>query len=232
MSYFVNMRHLAACGCIAGMLIAPALTAHAQIKSSAQSDVAAKTGPFTKTEQAAQPVSAAQKNASSAEAFTAKLNNATRAMHANSRKDVLSIREGCRELTNEIFDLKAMAQSSNAEIWDKITLPQRDTLRLAFEHRMIGMCVRQFRQYEGDVLQLVGVRTADGGNLLATIRFGAQDDGKLSTWRLQGFGPDSLRAIDVIIEGRSIIGDARNEFAAVLQSANGDVEALITYLQK
>ena len=84
----------------------------------------------------------------------------------------------------------------------------------------------------GEFLTLVGVRTTDSGNLLVTVRAGSQDTGKLSTWRLKNSGPDSLRALDIIVEGRSTIGDTHNEFAAVLRGTNGDIEALIEYLRK
>ena len=178
-----------------------------------------------------QTVPAAQ-NTSSIEAFVARLDSATRAIHDSSRKDLALIREGCRDLLSEMLDLNAMAQASNAEIWEQMTLPQRDTLRLAFEHRMVGNCVRQFGGYGGEFLQLVGVRETDSGDLLATIRVGSQDDGKLVTWRLRSSRLGNWRAVDVITEGRSAVLDARIEFAAVLQSVNGDIDALITFMQK
>jgi ABC-type transporter MlaC component len=225
------IESLARNGCLAGMLLAPVLPAHAQSELFTQSEVAAKVNAFTIAEAVTQWVPAAQ-NASSVEAFVAKLNNASRAIHADSTKGPEFIREGCRDFLNEIVDLKTMAQNSGADIWNQLTLPQRETFRLAFEHRMVGMCVREFGEYVGEFLEFVGARTTDGGNLLATVRAGSQETGKLSTWRLQSFGPDNLRAIDIIIEGRSTIVDAHNEFAASLQRANGDIEALITYMRK
>jgi ABC-type transporter MlaC component len=125
-----------------------------------------------------------------------------------------------------------MAQDVNTELWEKMTPTQRETFRAAFEHRMISSCVKQFRGYEGQNLQVLGVRTTQSGNLLATVRVGSQDDGKQVTWRLRNYGSERWRAVDVITEGRSMVGDARVEFAAVLQSMNGDIEALIAFLQK
>jgi len=46
--------------------------------------------------------------------------------------------------------------------------------------------------------------TTESGDQLATTRVGSQDDGKLVTWRLHSSGPTTLRAIDVISEGRSV----------------------------
>ena len=168
----------------------------------------------------------------SVEAFVAKLDNATRAIHENSKKDPTLVQQGCRDLLNKILDLDTMARASNVDIWEKMTSTQRDTFRMAFERRMIGNCVQQLGGYKGESLQLAGVRGTDDGHLLATVRIGSQEDGKLVTWRLHGSSSDGLRADDVVTEGRSAVLDARNEFAAVLQSVNGDIEALIAIMQK
>ena len=211
------------CVFIAGMLIASAWTAHAQSKLSDQSESPAKIAQFAKPETSAQ---------SSVDAFIAKLNNVTRTIYANSKNDPASIRDGCRNLLNEILELNVMAQNASADTWNQMTLPQRENFRLAFEQRMIGKCVQQFGEDPGEGLELVGVRKSDGGNLFATIRAGSQDANKLWTWRLQSSGPDSLRAIDIIIEGRSIIENFKSEFAAVLRGSNGDIEALLRYMRK
>lgn len=243
MRHFLNMRLLAASGCVAGMLIALELPARAQSEPSAkseslaqsqppaQTEPSAKNEPATVSEPAVSAISSAP-NASSVEAFVDKLDSATRAIHVNAQKDPNLIREGCRDLLSETLDINAMAQATNAEIWDQMTVAQRDVLRLAFEHRMIGNCVRQFGGYEGEQLQLAGVRTTEGGDRLATIRIGPQDDGKLVTWRLRSSRLGDWRAVDVITEGRSAVLDAHTEFAAVLQSVNGDIDALIAFMQK
>ena len=90
----------------------------------------------------------------------------------------------------------------------------------------------QFGTYAGEKLQLAGVRPTDDGQLLATVRVGSQDDAKLVTWRLHNSGPQIWRAVDIISDGRSAVLDAHNEFAAVLQSFGGDIEALIAFMQK
>ena len=223
----MTMRMLANCFAVGAALMALALPARAQTELSAKIETATKTEP--KTESKVEP---STQTAPSIDAFVARLDSATRAIHVNSKKDAARIREGCRQLLNDVLDLDAMAQAANDDIWNKMTAPQRETFRAAFEHRMIGSCVRQFGTYEGEYLKLAGVRETDGGQLLATVRVGSQDDAKLVTWRLQNSGPENWRAVDVIAEGRSAVLDAHHEFAAVLQSVNGDIEALIAFMQK
>ena len=228
---------------------APAAEPKAKIESTAASEPVAKTEsvapsePTAKAEEPAKSEPTPKIETSTAtdvptdampmvEAFVARLDKSTRAIHENSKKDPALIREGCRNLVNEILDLDTMTKAVNVEIWDKMTPAQRETIRAAFEHRMVGNCVHQFVGYEGELLKLAGVRTAQGGNLLATVRVGSREDGQIVTWRLQHSGADRWRAVDVITEGRSAVTDARNEFAAVLESVNGDIEALIAFMQK
>lgn len=222
---------------VLGALIVLAMPAHAQSESQAQVEPSAGIGQAVpsatsaKTDATTTPVPSPQL-ATEVEAFIAKLDSATHAIYENGKKDPALVRDGCRDLLNGVLNLTAMARATNTEIWEQMTPPQRETLRAAFENRMVSNCVRQFGRYDGEYMRLAGVRPTDDGELLATVRVGAQDDEKLVTWRLQNSGAEGFRAVDVITEGRSAVVDARNEFAAVLQSVNGDIDALIAFMQK
>ena len=239
MSRLMKMRKLAKCFAVGAALVAAGLSAHAQSGPTTLAEPSANPALLEKIEAAVKSVPETEPKAEpsaqtspSIDDFVAKLDSATRAIHESSKKDVTLVREGCRALLNEILDIDAMAQAANVEIWEKMTASQRDLFRVAFEHRMIANCIRQFGTYEGESLKLAGVRTADDGHLLATVRVGTQDDAKLVTWRLHNFDSRNWRAVDVIAEGRSAVSDARIEYAAVLQSVNGDIEALIAIMQK
>lgn len=225
MSYLVIIRSFEVGARVAGMLIALALPAYAQI------DQPAAPEPPAKSQQSLATDPAPPSQTATIEAFISRLDIGTRAIHEN-RKDPELVREGCRALLNEVLDLKVMARATNTEIWDLMDDSQRETLLAAFAHRMISNCVRQFAQYEGENMRLAGVKSTPNGDMLATVRLGTRDDAKLVTWRLHNSGSTNLRAVDVITEGRSAVSDARNEFAAVLQSVNGDIEALIAFMQK
>jgi ABC-type transporter MlaC component len=248
-SVTVKMRKLASCFVVGAAVVALASPARAQTKQTLQSQPASPTEPSSNPELSAK-IEAANKSEPESElktessaqstpqstpsidAFIAKLDSATRAIHKNSKNDAALISVGCRQLLNEVLDLDAMAKAANNGLSEKMSAPQRETFRSAFEHRMVASCVRQFGTYAGEKLQLAGVRPTDDGQLLATVRVGSQDDAKLVTWRLHNSGPQIWRAVDVISDGRSAVLDAHNEFAAVLQSFGGDIEALIAFMQK
>ncbi len=239
----MSIRKIGARIRIAGVLLMLVLPAYAQTETPASGEAQSQSDRPGKTEstpnldtssklESSPQLDAAVPTASRIEAFIARLDSTIRAIHENAKDDPALIREGCRALLNDVLDLSAMARATNEEIWEKMTPSQQDLLRAAFEHRMVANCVRQLAQYDGANIRLAGVKPASDGAMLATTRFGAAEGARLVTWRLQKNGAANLRAIDVITEGRSVVSDARNEFAAVLQSVNGDIEALIAFMQK
>src|SRR5262245_46756276 len=94
MRHFVTMRSFVAGACVAAAASLLALPARAQI------DQPAPPEPPAKAEQLIKPHLAPETPASpaSVDAFIAKLDNASRAIHENSKKDPELMREGCRAL--------------------------------------------------------------------------------------------------------------------------------------
>src|SRR5262249_37654548 len=145
----LNKRALAAACYIAGVTVALALPARAQNAEPAQPLAADPSMPLVTNDPPSNPDGAADRNAAGPgpqmlQAFIAKLDKATRAMHESAKKGPAEVREGCRAFLNEFLDLDAMTEATNAEIWSQMTPRQRESFRTAFERRMITTCVRQF----------------------------------------------------------------------------------------
>lgn len=136
----------------------------------------------------------------------------------------------CRALVERIFDLDVMARFALGAQWERVTASQRDSYRTAFDERITADCVKRIREYRGETVTLLGVRAADGGERLVATRFAVPGEpGRILTWRLRAGGPP-LRARDLIVDGSSLLLSARDEYAAVLRSHNGDINALITFM--
>jgi ABC-type transporter MlaC component len=93
---------------------------------------------------------------------------------------------------------------------------------------MTSECIRVTRENQAEKVTLAGVRTASGGDRLVTTRF---DSGRLVTWRVRG-SSSRVKAVDVIADGRSAVLSARQEYARVLESNQGNVDALIAFMHK
>jgi ABC-type transporter MlaC component len=95
---------------------------------------------------------------------------------------------------------------------------------------MTTECVRVTRENPAGKVTLAGVRTVSGGDRLVTTRFDGEGS-RTVTWRVRGSG-SRLKAVDVIADGRSAVSSARQEYARVLESNHGNVDALIAFMHK
>jgi hypothetical protein len=77
-------------------------------------------------------------------------------------------------------------------------------------------------------MTVLGVRTGEAGDRLLAIRTGRPGDtGRVVVWRLRP-GPDHrLRAVDILLDGRSMVISMSDEARAVLERTNGDIDALL-----
>ena len=135
----------------------------------------------------------------------------------------------CRGLAERILDLPAMGRAAIGERWAAMTPSQRTAYGTAFDQRVLVKCAGIIGDYHGEKIVLMGVRPAGGGDLLATTRFGSSEAGRMVTWRLRS---GEKRVVDVIGQSGSAVASARTEYSAILQSNNGDIDALITFLRK
>lgn len=136
-------------------------------------------------------------------------------------------RKRCQEFTVRYMEMDEMARSAAAAIWSQMSAQQRAAYRSAFEARMLATCLRAVREFRGKELTLLGVRRTERGDKLVTTRVSLDErQGRMIVWRFRD-GGSQLRAVDIISDGRSTVAAAREEYAAVLESRNGDVDAFI-----
>lgn len=163
-------------------------------------------------------------------AFVASFDASVREIHTHMGAGEGQGTARCRALMERVFDLDAMARFALGASFEKITATQRQSYRSAFEQKITIDCVRRVREYRGEQMTLLGVRAGEGGERLAATRFAVSgENGRILTWRLRAGAPP-LRALDLIVDGRSLLLSARDEYAAILKSHDGDINALITFM--
>jgi ABC-type transporter MlaC component len=143
----------------------------------------------------------------------------------------------CRELVSRILEIETMARIAIGVTWERMSTQQKAAYRGAFETRMASLCVRSMRAFRSQKVILAGTRPTSNGERMVTTNFLLKNNGeRLVTWRLRGrtaVPPNTpLRAHDVIADGSSAVATARSEFSAVLESNNGNIDALIASMQR
>jgi ABC-type transporter MlaC component len=167
----------------------------------------------------------------SVDAFMTEIGDGMRAIHTRANGDAAQVVAGCRDFLGRVLNLETMARAVTEADWERMSVAQREAYQAAFADRLASECARALADYKGEPIRLAGIRSTPDGDKLATLRVGAED-AKMIAWRLHDAGSDTWAAVDVIWDGHGAIAKARAEFAAGLQAANGDVDALIGHMRR
>lgn len=140
-------------------------------------------------------------------------------------------REKCRALLGWAFDVPAMGKKALGRYSDQFSEERRKEFMQAFEEEVISAYLRRMRP-EGARLNFVGHRPPAGVYHFAASRrsVGGKED-QTWIWQLRPDG-QSWRIVDVLLNGRSAVESQRQEYASVLESNNGDFDALISFMRK
>jgi ABC-type transporter MlaC component len=161
--------------------------------------------------------------------FVSRVNQASEGFFSSGSE--ADARERCRALLAWAFDVPAMAKEAFGGLWDQISEQQQKELMAAFEQDIISAYLRRMRP-GGTTLAFVGQRPpVDGDQFAASRRSVNGKEDQTWIWRLRSNG-QSWRIIDVMLNGRSAVSAAKQEYASVLKSNNNDINALIAFMHK
>ncbi len=139
-------------------------------------------------------------------------------------------RERCRALLAWAFDVPAMGKEALGKAWDKATEEERKDFLQAFEEDVISGYLRRMKA-PGTTMTFIGHRPPIEGDQLAASRRsvpGKEDQ----TW-IWWMRPDgqSWRIVDLLLDGHSALSAEIQEYANVLASNHGDMNALIAFMR-
>ncbi len=140
-------------------------------------------------------------------------------------------RQRCRDLLAWAFDVPVMGKQALGKAWDKATEEEQKEYMDAFEDEVISAYLRRMRP-TGTTLTYIGRRPPVGGDQLAASRRSVPEKAD-QTW-IWWMRPDgqSWRIIDLLLDGHSVVDAEIQEYASVLASNNGDINALIAFMHK
>lgn len=117
--------------------------------------------------------------------------------------------------------------------WRAASEEQRERYLALFEKLMVSTYAHRFQRYSGETLEVIGVRNIDETQVLVqtTLKRPNADKPLRVDWRVRG-SKDTLKVIDIMIEGLSMAQTQRSEFSSVLRDNGGDVDALMSTLEE
>jgi hypothetical protein len=126
----------------------------------------------------------------------------------------------CSRIVASDINMDAVIQSALSNMWGRLSLQQRAAFRAAAQRWAVRDCLRRNQDNGGNPLEFLGVRHGEAGERLLATR--SSQPAHTVIWRLRGSG--RIRAVDIVIDGRSMILSLRDETKALLDRNDGDFD--------
>jgi phospholipid transport system substrate-binding protein len=137
---------------------------------------------------------------------------------------------GVEEVAREHFDFEAMSKLVLARNWKRFSPEQQRDFVAEFQTLLSRRYGRRLERYADVRVEIVGERAEARGDVtVRTVVVGGRFGGARIDYRMRP-RDDRWRAIDVVIEGVSLVGSYRSQFADLLGSRTPD--ALLALLRE
>jgi len=128
-------------------------------------------------------------------------------------------------------DMPAVAAASLGPAWRTATPAQQRAFVAAFQSYLARKYGRQFRDYRNASIQVTGAR--DAGNAGVLVNTVVQRPGQANIaidWQISARS-GAPKAVNLIIEGISMLSNERAEIGAMLEASRGSIDGLIQRMQ-
>lgn len=132
----------------------------------------------------------------------------------------------CHRTIASVMNMDAIVRDALAGLRSSMSPRQRAAYRDAAGRWAVRDCVRRNRDNQGVPLEFVGIRDGDSGERILATR--STQPAHTALWRLHG--GRRLQAVDVVIDGRSMMLSLRDETNSLLGRNNGDMDKAIDAL--
>jgi phospholipid transport system substrate-binding protein len=163
--------------------------------------------------------------AARAQAFVAALAQELTAL-VNSGRSENQIYAGFEHILARYADMPAVAASVLGPPWRSASAGERQAFVAAFQHYLSRRYGKQFRDYRNARIDILGARDAGRAGVLVqtvVVRPGQENIGV--DWQISERS-GSAKAVNLIIEGVSMLANERAEVGAQLEAERGSVAAL------
>jgi len=153
------------------------------------------------------------------------------ALAAPDRTDA-QIRETFHGILQQNFDFDGIAKFVLGRYWRTATPEQQTEYLKLFGDYIVGIYANRFSQYSGETVSIGNVRP-DGEDAIVSTRINLTRNPQpvAVDWKVTTGADGKPRVTDVIIEQVSMSITQRSEFASIIQSGGGQVEALLARLR-
>ncbi len=128
-------------------------------------------------------------------------------------------------------DMGAVAAASLGPAWRSASAAQRQAYVAAFQAYLSRKYGRQFREYRNARIEVLGSRDAGNAGVLVNTRVVRPGQSPIAVdWQISERS-GAPKAVNLIIEGVSMLANERAEIGAMLEASRGSIDGLIQRMQ-
>lgn len=128
-------------------------------------------------------------------------------------------------------DMPQVAAASLGPPWRSASAGQRQAYVAAFQSYLARKYGRQFREYRNARIEVTGARDAGNAGVLVATRVVRPGQAPIAVeWQISERG-GAPKAVNLIIEGVSMLANERAEIGAMLEASRGSIDGLISRMQ-
>ena len=140
-------------------------------------------------------------------------------------------REQFRAAILKNFDVPAIGRTAVEPYWAKATPDQQSRFQAIFQGALANIYTERFFDYDGESLQVKATHPDSTGATVVQTTIATPTGNKAYDvdWIVSG-APGKEKFLDVVIDGVSTSATTQQDYASVLRSSNGNLDALTAAL--
>jgi phospholipid transport system substrate-binding protein len=167
-----------------------------------------------------------------AEAFMSRIGTEVIGLLTNKNISDQERAEKFQQMLDSSFDVNAVGKFVLGRYWKQATEEQKQQFLKLFTETTVLSYATRFKEYTSERFEVTGSRMEADGGVTVTSKIIRPKAPEISIdWKIFE-KKGQMRIYDVILEGISMGITQRSEYAAVIQQGGGNIQTLISALEK
>jgi len=139
-----------------------------------------------------------------------------------------------KDIARETVDIDGISRYSLGSYRDEITDSQMKEYKTLFTEYFLKSFSSRLAEYSNPEIEVVSKKKLNKNyTMVSSILVSTEQRPEVKIdWRVSTKNPDNLLIMNLVIEGLSLARTQKEEFASIIQSNDGDINALFTTLKE
>jgi len=160
------------------------------------------------------------------------VNRASQVLSNNLSKDQKIIE--LKSIAAETVDIKGIGMYTLGSYRKILSEDQKKEYAILFEQYFLKTFSSRLAEYSNPEIEVKSKEELNKNyTMVSSVLVSTEQRPEVKIdWRIYTKNPDDLKIRDLIIEGLSLVRTQKEEFASIIESNNGDINALLTSLKE